>query len=88
MAAEIVAKLHQGPFPQHHDAEGPGQLPAEGHARRVCRWPYRVYVVCVPPAPSGGPAVLEGLGILQRTDIDKQPNNTQGWYLFSRAGAG
>ncbi|MCA6251779.1 MAG: gamma-glutamyltransferase [Phenylobacterium sp.] len=51
----------------------------------VCR-PYRVYVVCVPPAPSGGPAVLIGLGILANTDIAAHgPDTVQGWYLFSQA---
>ncbi|MFM8939871.1 MAG: gamma-glutamyltransferase [Phenylobacterium sp.] len=51
----------------------------------VCR-PYRVYVVCVPPAPSGGPAVLMGLGILANTDIAAHgPDTVQGWYLFSQA---
>jgi len=50
----------------------------------VCR-PYRVYVVCTPPAPSGGPALLEGLGILERTDIARQGPTVQGWYLFSQA---
>lgn len=50
----------------------------------LCR-PYRVYIVCVPGAPSGGPAVLEALGILQHTDIGKDPNDVEGWYLFSQA---
>ena len=51
----------------------------------VCR-PYRIYVVCVPPAPSGGPAVLMGLGILANTDIAAHgPDTVQGWYLFSQA---
>ena len=83
IAEQIIARLHQGPQPSTMTLKDlasykPKATPA------VCR-PYRVYVVCVPPAPSGGPAVLEGLGILQRTDIDKHPNNTQGWYLFSQA---
>lgn len=51
----------------------------------LCR-PYRIYVVCTPPAPSGGPAVLEGLGLLENTDIAKYgPDKVQGWYLFSQA---
>ncbi|THD63246.1 MAG: gamma-glutamyltransferase family protein [Phenylobacterium sp.] len=83
IAAEIVAKLHEGPYPSAMTLKDlasykPKATPA------VCR-PYREYTVCVPPAPSGGPAVLEGLGILQRTDIDKHPNDIQGWYLFSQA---
>jgi gamma-glutamyltranspeptidase/glutathione hydrolase len=39
----------------------------------------------MPPAPSGGPAVLEGLGLLERTAIDKHRNDAEGWYLFSQA---
>jgi len=51
----------------------------------LCR-PYRVYVICTPQNPSGGSALLEGLGILQRTDIDKRgPGDPQGWYELSQA---
>ena len=83
IAAEIVAKLHEGPYPSAMTLKDlasykPKATPA------VCR-PYREYTVCTPPAPSGGPAVLEGLGILARTDIDQHPNDVQGWYLFSQA---
>ncbi|HEX3366202.1 gamma-glutamyltransferase family protein [Phenylobacterium sp.] len=83
IAEQIVAKLHEGPYPSAMTLKDlatyrPKATPA------VCR-PYREYTVCMPPAPSGGPAVLEGLGILQRTDIDKHPNDVQGWYLFSQA---
>ena len=83
IAEQIVAKLHQGPLPGTMTLKDlasykPKVSPA------VCR-PYRVYVVCVPPAPSGGPAVLEGLGILQRTNVSAHPNDAQGWYLFSQA---
>jgi len=83
IAAEIVAKLHQGPYPSTMTLKDlasyqPKVTPA------VCR-PYREYTVCVPPAPSGGPAVLEGLGVLARTDVNKHPNDVQGWYLFSQA---
>jgi gamma-glutamyltranspeptidase/glutathione hydrolase len=83
MAAEIVAKLHQGPFPSTMTLKDlasyqPKVTPA------VCR-PYHEYTVCTPPAPSGGPAVLEGLRSLARTDIAKHPNDVEGWYLFSQA---
>ena len=83
IAQAIVDKLHQGPMPGTMTLKDlasyrPKASPA------VCR-PYRVYVVCVPPAPSGGPAVLEGLGILQRTDIAAHRNDAEGWYLFSQA---
>ena len=83
IAEQIVAKLHEGPYPSAMTLKDlasyqPKATPA------VCR-PYRAYTVCVPPAPSGGPAVLEGLGILQRTNINTHPNDTEGWYLFSQA---
>jgi gamma-glutamyltranspeptidase / glutathione hydrolase len=51
----------------------------------LCR-PYRAYIVCVPQNPSGGSALLEGLGILERTDIDKRgPDDPEAWYEFSQA---
>ena len=51
----------------------------------LCR-PYRVYIVCVPPAPSGGPVLLEMLGILARTDIDKRgPNDPRAWFEIAQA---
>lgn len=83
IAAEIVAKLHEGPYPSAMTLKDlasykPKATPA------VCR-PFHEYTVCTPPAPSGGPAVLEGLGILERTDIRAHKNDVQGWYLFSQA---
>ena len=84
IAEAIVARLRQGDLP------GPMTL-ADLKTYRpqksagLCR-PYRVYVVCTPPAPSGGPAVLQGLGLLERTDIDRRgPDDPQAWYLFSQA---
>ncbi len=51
----------------------------------LCR-PYRVYVVCVPPPPSGGVGVLEALGLLETTDIaNRGPDDPQAWYLFAQA---
>jgi gamma-glutamyltranspeptidase/glutathione hydrolase len=51
----------------------------------LCR-PYRVYVVCVPPSPSGGPALLEMLGLLARTDIDKRgPGDAKAWFDIAQA---
>ena len=51
----------------------------------LCR-PYRIHVVCVPQAPSGGPALLEGLGLLERTDIARRgPKDPEAWRLFAEA---
>ncbi|MES2722584.1 MAG: gamma-glutamyltransferase family protein [Pseudomonadota bacterium] len=83
IAEAIVAKVREGAHPStltlaDMKAYRPKAEPG------LCR-PYRAYVVCTPGAPSGGPAVLEGLGILANTDIAKHPNTAQGWYLFSQA---
>ena len=51
----------------------------------LCR-PYRIYIVCVPPSPSGGVALLEMLGLLQRTDIDKRgPADPIAWLELAQA---
>jgi gamma-glutamyltranspeptidase / glutathione hydrolase len=84
IAQAIVNRLHQGPIPSTITLQDLASYRPEA-SPAVCR-PYRTtYVVCVPPAPSGGPAVLEGLGILQRTNISAHPDDAQGWYLFSQA---
>lgn len=84
IAEAIVARLAEGPRPgamtlADLKAYRPKAEPA------LCR-PYRVWIVCTPGAPSGGPAVLEGLGILEQTRIaDAGPADAEGWYLFSQA---
>jgi gamma-glutamyltranspeptidase/glutathione hydrolase len=84
IAQDIVAKLQQGPIPGSMTlADLKAYKPKAGPA--VCL-PYRAYIVCTPPAPSGGPSLLEALGILGETDIGAHgPNEAQGWYLFSQA---
>jgi gamma-glutamyltranspeptidase/glutathione hydrolase len=83
IAEAIVDKLQQNPIPGAMTLKDLASYkPEAGPA--VCR-PYRIYVVCAPPAPSGGPALLEALGLLERTDIAKQGPTTQGWYLLSQA---
>jgi gamma-glutamyltranspeptidase/glutathione hydrolase len=48
--------------------------------------PYLVYIVCVPPPPSSGVALLEMLGILDHTDFAaRAPNDPQAWFLFAMA---
>jgi gamma-glutamyltranspeptidase/glutathione hydrolase len=83
IAQAIVDRLHQGAMPGSMTLKDLASYKPEVSAA-VCR-PYRIYTVCVPPAPSGGPAVLEGLGVLARTDIGAHRNDAQGWYLFSQA---
>ena len=83
IAEAIVAKVREGAMPgsltlADLKAYKPKSEPG------LCR-PYRAYVVCVPGAPSGGPAVLQGLGILQNTAIGAHRGDAEGWYLFSQA---
>lgn len=84
IARAIVARVHEGELASAMTLEDLASYePKKGEA--LCR-PYRVYIVCAPPAPSGGPAVLQGLGILENTPIANHgPADPQGWYLFSQA---
>ncbi len=84
LAEAIVAKLAEGPIPGSMTlADLKTYRPKAGPA--VCR-PYRIYVVCVPDGPSSGAALLEALGILERTDIaDRGPSDPQAWFLFAQA---
>lgn len=53
--------------------------------KALCR-PYRIYVVCTPQAPSGGPGLLEALGILQHTDIARRDaQDPAAWFSFAQA---
>ena len=57
--------------------------PKEGQP--ICR-PYRIYVICVPPPPSSGVALLQVMGLLERTDIaTRGPDDPQAWFLFAEA---
>ena len=48
--------------------------------------PWQGYRVCAPPPPSSGAAMIELLGILDRTDIgERGPSDPQAWYLFAEA---
>ncbi len=84
LADEIIARTRAEPRP--------GTLAAadfEAYRPRVgeplCR-PYRIYVVCVPPPPSSGVALLQFLAILEHTDIaTRGPSDPQAWFLFAEA---
>jgi len=82
VAAAIVARVAQDPIPGTLTvADINGYRPKKAPA--LCR-PYRAYIVCVPPAPSGGPGVLMALGIFQNTDIAAGgPDNEKSWYIFA-----
>src|SRR5690606_5072553 len=84
LAEAIVARVARGPRPGTMTlADLKAYRPKAGPA--LCR-PYRVYIVCTPDAPSGGPALLQGLGLLERTGIAEHgPEEAGGWFLFSQA---
>ncbi len=84
VAQEIVDRTHAEPLPGGMTlADLAGYQPKVTPA--LCR-PYRVYVVCTAPDPAGGSALLEGLGILAHTDIDKRgPSDPQAWFLLAQA---
>ena len=51
----------------------------------LCR-PYRIYVICVPPPPSSGVALLQLMLMLERTDIAARgPGDPRSWFLFAEA---
>jgi gamma-glutamyltranspeptidase/glutathione hydrolase len=78
LANEGPGALYQGPLAQAiidrvHQGELAGSLSLADFAayrphldKALCR-PFRVYQVCVPNPPSGGAAVLQGLGLLEGT---------------------
>lgn len=84
IAADIVARLRQGPLPGGMTlADLAAYRPHEGPA--LCR-PYHRWTVCEPQAPSGGVVTLEALGLLERSGISAHgPADPQGWFLFSQA---
>ncbi len=83
-AAKIVLKTGSAPL------EGRMTLADLANYRPVKRDalcnPYRAYLVCVPPPPSSGVALLQLLSMLERTDIaDRGPDDAQAWFLFAEA---
>ncbi len=78
VARDIVARLSKGPLPGGMTVEDLAAYRPR-KAAALCR-PYRQWIVCAPDAPSGGPATLEGMGLLARTDIGAHgPADPRGW---------
>lgn len=83
-AERIVARTRAGPL------GGTMTLQDLAAYRPIKRDPlcgnYRIYLVCVPPPPSSGVALLQLLEILERTDIGSRgPGDPQAWFLFAEA---
>jgi len=83
IAREIVEAVQQGPRPGALTAADLATYePIERGA--LCR-PYRIYVVCVPPPPSSGVAVLQLLAMAERTpDILEGPDSVDAWVAFAQ----
>jgi gamma-glutamyltranspeptidase/glutathione hydrolase len=48
--------------------------------------PYRIYLLCAPPPPSSGVALIQLMAILERTDVGTRgPADPQAWFLFAEA---
>lgn len=84
LAASIATRLQAEPRPGTMTTQDlAAYRPKEGQP--ICR-PYRIYVICVPPPPSSGVALLQVMGLLERTDIaTRGPDDPQAWFLFAEA---
>jgi len=84
LAGDMVRRLADPPLPSSMTpADLAAYRPHESQA--LCR-PYRVYRVCTAQAPSGGPALLEGLGLLANTDIvGRGPSDPIAWVELAEA---
>jgi len=83
VAREIAATVAQEPRSGTLTAEDiAAYVPIERGA--LCR-PYRIYLVCVPPPPSSGVALLQLLAMAEQTpDIDAGPDSAVAWTAFAQ----
>jgi gamma-glutamyltranspeptidase/glutathione hydrolase len=97
LAEEGPAALYRGPIARDivqrvHEGELPGTLSLEDlasyHALEtpaLCH-PWRTFVVCGPPPPAGTISVLEGLLLLEQTDIGARgPDDPLAWVQLGAA---
>ncbi|MBA4808528.1 gamma-glutamyltransferase family protein [Brevundimonas sp.] len=80
---EIAATVAEAPHPGGlTEADIAAYRPLRRDA--LCR-PYRIYVVCVPPPPSSGLALLQFLAMAEVTpDIGLGPDSPAAWVAFGR----
>lgn len=83
IAREIVDAVRREPRPGGlTEADLAAYQPLERGA--LCR-PYRVHVVCVPPPPSSGVALLQLLAMAEKTPaIARGPDSPEAWVAFGR----
>jgi gamma-glutamyltranspeptidase/glutathione hydrolase len=83
-AAKIIQKTHQAPLAGTMTM---ADLAAYKPVKRepVCG-PFNVYILCAPPPPSSGVALIELMMMFDRTDIAaRNVDDPQAWYLFAEA---
>jgi len=80
---DIAAVVREGPRPGGlTEADIAGYRPLRREA--LCR-PYQAYVICVPPPPSSGVALLQFLAMAEETpDLDKGARSPEAWVAFGR----
>lgn len=80
---DVAAAVREGPRPGGlTEADIAGYRPLRRDA--LCR-PYQAYVVCVPPPPSSGVALLQFLAMAEATpDLDKGAKSPEAWVAFGR----
>ena len=80
---EIARTVAEGPRPGGlTEADIAAYRPLRRDA--LCR-PYRIYVICVPPPPSSGVALLQFLAMAEHTpDIQKGADSPEAWVAFTR----
>ncbi|MEI9890421.1 MAG: gamma-glutamyltransferase family protein [Caulobacteraceae bacterium] len=84
LSQDIVAKVHADPVPGSMTLADLKAYTTK-KTEALCR-PYRVWIVCVPPPPSSGVALLQAMAILEHTDIDRHgPADPEGWFLLAQA---
>ena len=83
IAEAVVAAVRREPRPGALTLEDlAAYQPIERGA--LCR-PYRIYVVCVPPPPSSGVAVLQLLAMAERTPaVLEGPDDADAWVAFAQ----
>lgn len=84
LAEAIVERIRAGP---DGGALTLADLKAYQPVKReaLCR-SWRAHIVCAPPPPSGGLALVQLILMLERTDIaERGPTDPQAWYTFAEA---
>ncbi|GAA0646335.1 gamma-glutamyltransferase [Brevundimonas lenta] len=83
IAREIAAVVAEGPRPGLLTVEDIAAYEARERGA-LCR-PYRVYIICVPPPPSSGVAVLQLLAMAELTPaINEGPDSADAWAAFGQ----